>query len=87
MPWLVKRTDTFLDFLRGHRNNTPLLHALDKKIKHLRDNPIAVGGELAGALHGKRSTRLIRKFRLIFSINEKEKTVYLEALDHRGKIY
>ena len=87
MLWLVKRTDTFLHFLKQHRNNKQLLDALDKKIQHLQEDPIAVGGELSGALHGRKSTRLIRKFRLIFSINENEKVVYLEAIDHRGKIY
>lgn len=86
MSWIVKRTDTFLHFLKPHRNNRQLLAALDKKIRHLEQDP-AVGGELAGALHGKRSTRLIRKFRLIFSIDEKEQIVYLEAIDHRGQIY
>ena len=87
MSWIVKRTDTFLHFLKQHRHNKQLLDALDKKIQHLQENPITVGGELAGALHGKRNTRLIRKFRLIFSINEEEKVVYLEAIDHRGQIY
>ncbi len=87
MSWVVKRTDTFLDFLKQHRHNKQLLDALDKKIQHLQENPLAVGGELAGALHGKRNTRLIRKFRLIFSINEEERIVYLEAIDHRGQIY
>ena len=87
MSWIVKRTDTFLRFLKPHRHNAQLFAALDKKIQHLKEDPVAVGGELAGALHGKRSTRLIRKFRLIFSINEKEKVVYLEAIDHRGDIY
>ena len=87
MPWIIKRTDTFLRFLKQHRHNKPLLDALDKKIQHLQEDPLAIGGKLAGALHGKRNTRLIRKFRLIFSINEEEKTVYLVAIDHRGQIY
>lgn len=87
MAWIVKRTDTFLGFLKQHRHNKQLLDALDKKIQHLKEDPIAVGGELAGALHGKKNTRLIRKFRLIFSINEEVKTVYLEAIDHRDQIY
>lgn len=87
MSWIIKRTETFLPFLKPHRHNKQLLDALDNKIKHLMENPIAVGGELAGALHGKRSTRLIRKFRLIFSLDEEEQVVYLEAIDHRGKIY
>lgn len=51
------------------------------------EDPVAIGGELAGKLHGHRSTRLTGKFRLIFSIDDKNKVVYLEALDHRKKVY
>lgn len=46
-----------------------------------------LGGELAGNLHGRKSTRLVKKFRLVFSINEQGKVVYLEAIDHRKYIY
>ena len=46
-----------------------------------------VGGYLTGPLHGSKSTRLIEKFRLIFNIDIKNKTVYLEALDHRKIAY
>ena len=62
-------------------------YELDKKIKRLKEDPEAVGGNLSGNLHGKKSTRLIRKFRLIFSIDSNLKIVYLVALDHRGKAY
>lgn len=85
--YAVKRTDTFLKTLKKHKNNHPLLTELDKKIKRLREAPSVVGGELAGNLHGHKSTRLSKKFRLIFSVNEKEKVVYLEAIDHRKDVY
>ncbi|MBU0628728.1 MAG: hypothetical protein KKC75_06045 [Nanoarchaeota archaeon] len=85
--WAVKRTDTFLKFLKKHRNNHPLLTELDKMIQRLIEDPFIVGGELAGNLHGHRSTRLAKKFRLVFSIDEKEKAVYLEAIDHRKDVY
>lgn len=42
---------------------------------------------LSGGLHGYRSTRLTGKFGLIFKIDEDGHTVFLVALDHRGKIY
>lgn len=45
------------------------------------------GGELAGNLHGHKPARLAKKFRLVFSIDDKNKTVYLEAIDHRKDIY
>ncbi len=85
--WTVKRTDTFLNYLKKHRNNHKLLTELDNKIKRLRDGPSQVGGELAGNLHGHKSTRLARKFRRIFSVDEQNKIVYLEALDHRKDVY
>lgn len=88
MPdWIVKRTDTFLKYFKKHKKNHELLMELDQKIKRLRENPSFVGGELAGNLHGHKSTRLSKNFRLIFSIDEKNKTVYLEAIDHRKDIY
>ncbi len=31
--------------------------------------------------------KLVKKFRLIFSIDEKKRIVYLEALDHRETVY
>lgn len=85
--WIVKRTDTFLKHLKKHKNNHPLLTELDKKIKRLKEDPFVVGGELAGNLHGHKSTRLAKNFRLVFSIDEQEKAVYLEAIDHRKDIY
>lgn len=83
--WIVKRTDTFLKTLKKHKHNHPLFTELDKKIKRLKEDPYAVGGDLAGNLHGHKSTRLSKNFRLVFSIDEQ--TVYLEAIDHRKDIY
>ncbi len=85
--WIVKRTDTFLKNLKKHKHNHPLLTELDKKIKRLREDPSVVGGELAGNLHGHRSTRLVKKYRLISSIDEKGKIAYLGAIDHRKDVY
>lgn len=85
--WNVKRTGTFLKYLKKHKNNHMLFTELDNKIKRLKEDPSVVGGELAGNLHGHKSTRLAKKFRLVFSIDEKNKVVYLEAIDHRGSIY
>ena len=85
--WLVRRTDTFLKHLKKHKNDHRLLTELDEKIKRLKEDPTVVGGNLAGNLHGHRSTRLAKNFRLIFSIDDKENVVYLEAIDHREDIY
>ena len=69
MSWTVKRTDTFLKQLKRQRNNHDLLSELDKKIKRLQENP-DFGGNLSGPLHGKKSTRLTGRYRLIFEIDE-----------------
>ena len=87
MSWCVKRTATFLKYLKKHRSNRELLTELDNKIKRLRENPLIVGGNLSGSLHGHKSTRLSKNFRLIFSIDSKNRAVYLEAIDHRKDIY
>ncbi len=87
MSWIVKRTDVFLKYLKKHKNNHELLLELDKKIKRLKEDPNIVGGDLAGNLYGHKSTRLVKKFRLVFSIDDENEVVYLEAIDHRKDIY
>ena len=63
------------------------MNELDKKINRLREDPTSIGGRLSGNLHGKNSTRLTHKIRLIFEIDEHNNIVYLIALDHRGDVY
>ncbi|MBS3125761.1 hypothetical protein J4211_05965 [Candidatus Woesearchaeota archaeon] len=87
MNWSVERTGTFLDSLKEHKKNRELLEALDKKIKRLELDPHSVGGMLCGELHGWQSARLVRKFRLLFKIDEARRKVFLGAIDHRGKVY
>lgn len=87
MTWVVKRTDTFLDSLKAIRKNKEALSELDKKIKRLQEDPLHLGGWLSGELHGKKSTRISRKYRLIFTLNETEKVVYLNWIDHRKSAY
>ena len=70
MPWIVMRTDAFRDALRKHKNERQLFRELDKKIQPLKLHPRAVGEALSGSLPGKRSTRIMRNYRLIFSANE-----------------
>ncbi len=85
--WSIHRTDTFAKYLRKQKSNRSLFQELEKKLMSLKENPLAVGGELSGKLHGKRSTRVSKNFRLIFSVDKEKKKVYLEALDHRKDIY
>ncbi len=85
--WVINRTDTFLKYLKKYKTNRDLILELDKKIKRLKENPSIVGKNLAGNLHGHKSVRLTKKFRLIFCIDEKNKIIYLEAVDHRKDVY
>ncbi len=87
MTWAVKRTDTFRDSLKAIRKNKEALAELDKKLKRLQEDPLHLGGWLSGELHGKKSTRISRKYRLIFTPYETEKVVYLNWIDHRKTAY
>ena len=87
MTYSIEITDTFTKEFKKHRKDGEFLHALDKKIQKLKENPESVGGMLSGDLHGFRSTRIIRKFRLIFRIFKEESKVQLAAIDHRKTAY
>jgi mRNA-degrading endonuclease RelE of RelBE toxin-antitoxin system len=80
MTWAVKRTDTFLESLKVIRKNKEALLELDKKIKRLQEDPLHLGGWLSGELHGKKSTRISRKYRLIFTPDEMEQVFILTGL-------
>jgi len=54
MPWIIWRTDTFLESFRLVRNNSKVVFELTRKIKRLQADPLHVGGWLSGSLHGKK---------------------------------
>lgn len=85
--WKVLATDTFLKELKKHKKEKEIYQELDAKVERLKEDPHLVGGNLAGKLHGYKSTRLSRIFRLIFSIDEEQHVVYLQAIDHRKDVY
>ncbi len=87
MTWAVQRTDTFLESLKTIRKNKKALEELDKKIRRLQEDPLHLGGRLSGELHAKRSTRIAKRYRLIFTPDEIEKVVYLNWIDHREHVY
>ncbi|HUV79911.1 MAG TPA: type II toxin-antitoxin system RelE/ParE family toxin [Candidatus Bathyarchaeia archaeon] len=84
---IVKRTDTFLESLRKIQKNKKALEELDNKINRLQEDPLHVGGWLSGELHGKKSTRITKRYRLIFTPDKTEKVVYLNWIDHREHVY
>ena len=60
MAWVVKRTDTFLDYLKAIRKDKTAVAELDKKIGPLAKDHFHVGSWLSGDLHGKKSTRILK---------------------------
>jgi mRNA-degrading endonuclease RelE of RelBE toxin-antitoxin system len=87
MTWTIERTETFLEALKVHKKNAALIHALNRKITRLQEDPASIAGWLAGQLHRWRSTRLIKNFRLLFRIDTTGQRVILGAIDHRKDIY
>jgi mRNA-degrading endonuclease RelE of RelBE toxin-antitoxin system len=87
MPWIIRRTDTFIESFRRVRDNSKLVSELARKIKRLQADPLHVGGWLSGSLHGKKSTRIAKQYRLIFLPDEREHIVYLILIEHRGHVY
>ena len=80
-------TDSFSREFKKYLRNGEFVSAFDKKLERLKKDPLLVGGFLSGKLHGYKSTRIVKNFRLIFKINETERKVYLSAIDHRKFIY
>ena len=87
MNYEIVVTDTLSKEFRKYEKDGEFVNALDKKVERLKENPNNVGGFLSGKLHGYKSTRIIRKFRLIFKIVERERKVNLCAIDHRKSAY
>ena len=59
---------------------------LEKRLKDIANNPLAVGKRLRGPYRDKLSERLNRRFRIIFSI-PRECEVLIEDLYHRDIAY
>ena len=87
MPWIIRRTDTFLESFRRLRDNPKVISELARKIKRLQADPLPVGGWLSGSLHGKKSTRIAKQYRLIFLPDEREHIIYLILIDRRDHVY
>lgn len=87
MNWTIKRTDTFIESLSRLKTNNEVMAGLAGKLKRLSQDPLHTGGWLSGALHGKKATRIAKRYRLIFLPDEKNRIVYLIAIDHREHIY
>jgi len=87
MLWKIKRTDTFLETFAQVRSDKKIITELGKKIARLQEDPLSLGGWLSGSLHGKKSTRIAKRYRLIFRPDEREHVVYLISIDHREHAY
>jgi mRNA-degrading endonuclease RelE of RelBE toxin-antitoxin system len=71
----------------GYQEKQKALEELEKKIQRLENDPIHIGGWLSGKLHGKKSIRILTKYRLIFTPDCVERTEYLNWIDHREHVY
>ncbi len=87
MAWTVIITERFSQEFKKYSKNREFTDALEKKIQRLRDGPQSVGKYLVGRLHGYKSTRLVKTFRILFKISESESAVHLVAIDHRKHDY
>ena len=87
MTWIIRRTDTFRESFGQIKDNKKVITELARKIQRLQEDPLHVGGWLSGSLHGKKSTRIAKRYRLIFLPDEKEQVVYLILIDHREHVY
>jgi len=87
MTGIVKRTNTFVPSLKSIQKNEQALAELVKKIKRLQEDPLHVGGWLSGELHGKKSTRITKRYQLKFTPNESDEVVYLNWIDPREHAY
>jgi len=83
MSWKVITTKSFSKDYKKYRKNSLFVNALEKKIQRLKKGPANIGGCLSGRLHGYKSTRIIRKLRLIFKVDEGRCSVSLVGIDHR----
>ncbi len=73
--------------LKKVRKVNELFIELDKKIQKLKEEPLSIGKQLHGELYPSLSTRVYKKYRLIFQIDARNKRVFLEAIDHRKEVY
>jgi len=83
MVWKIISTDTFSKEFKKYKRDNEFVNALDKKLKRLKEDPFSVGGYLSGNLKRYKSTRIVRKLRLVFKIVKNGQEVWLIAIDHR----
>ncbi len=56
-----------------------------KKIRKLKESPDCFGKPLKWPLHGYWELYFERKFRIVYTIDMKNKTVYVEAIKHKDE--
>ena len=73
-------------FAKLVRKNPKQLEIINKKIDGIRENPYR-SKPLRFPLAGMRRVHIDKSFVLIYSIDEKNKTVILEEYDHHDDVY
>ena len=86
MEWTIRRTDTFIESLSKVKGNKEVIIELGKNFNP-ETGPPQYRRLAFSALHGKKATRIAKRYRPIFLPDERERTVYLIAIDHRQHVY
>lgn len=53
----------------------------------LADNPYRVGKELDKPFHGVHSARVMREWRMLYVINQEQRTIIIHDIRHRRDAY
>lgn len=73
-------------FRKLAKKNPKQLEIIKKKLKQILENPYRFK-PLSNIMKGARRVHIDRSFVLVYSIDEKNKTVVLEDYDHHDHIY
>ena len=69
------------------KKNQKLKEQILKIINKLKENPKQFGKPLSHDLAGKWTIRVERIYRIIYKVDERNKTVTLMTIKHRKKVY
>ena len=81
MAYTIKIKDPAVRWLKKYDKEIQKRFAV--KIRKLKDNPDLKGKPLRGVLHGYWELYFEKRFRIIYTINYKEKIVTIEAVKHK----
>lgn len=81
MTFTIKINEPAEKWLRKY--NREIQRRFATKIRKLKENPNLHGKPLRGSLHGYWELYFENKFRILYTIDYKEQTVTIEAIQHK----